>query len=198
MDATQFNRDILLPLKRWAPLGEMVDEFGTRHIGHIFKDAPFGYMHQLHSPAEGASIAKAEQLLGKPLPKQFKAFLSNANGASFYNPSGFHVCGILQDAYLSEYESRPWRFPIDIIRQNEAEWLKSFPDGTIVIGRDDGTNTDIVALEDGRILEYDALDPNDVSSQWSNFDEWLISEFQNLYVEHDDAGELLEISGTMH
>lgn len=198
MDGREFNDKILNPLKRWAPLGEKVDEYGTRLIGHIFKDAPYGYMHELHKAARVEFVSAAELSLGRAFPKQFKEFLLCSNGASFYNPSGIHVFGVSQKDYFPECESKPWRFPIDIVKNNRADWLKIFPDSAIIVGCDDGASTSIVSIGDnGPIIEYDIQEPDDLSLQWVNFDDWLISEFQNLYVEHDDAGNLLEVSATL-
>lgn len=198
MKVREFSDKILNPLKRWAPLGEEVDEYGTRLIGHIFKDAPYGYMHELHKSARVESVSAAELSLGKTFPKQFKEFLFCSNGASFYNPSGIHVFGVPQKEYYPECETKPWRFPIDIVKCNKANWLKNFPDSAVIVGCDDGASTSIISLGDnGPIIEYNIQDPDDLSLQWSSFDDWLISEFQSLYMEHDDNGNILEITATL-
>ncbi len=176
-------------------MGQKTDEYGTKYIGHIFKDAPYGYMHELYSPATDESIKLAEEKLTKVFPEQLMEFLKLSNGASFYSPSGLNIFGVFQRTYLPGYEAHPWRFPVDITTQNKFTWLQSFPEDVIVIGKNEGANTWIISMaNEGPIIEYDRQDPDDFSWEWASFDDWLISEFAELFTQHDDRGSLLPVT----
>ena len=199
MNLKTFNEKILKRLKRWSPLGEKTNKYGTEYIGHYDKDIPLAFLHELHKPGKTETILEAEQALRKRLPVQYKEFLELFNGAGFFNPAGINVFGVSKKEYFPEYEIRPWLFPSNIVECNSQPWLKSLPPDALILGRNDGINADIICLtNDGSILEYDPLEPDNILPQWSSFDEWLVSEIENLNIEHDDSGQLLEVNSTAH
>jgi hypothetical protein len=196
MDLETFNDKILRLLKRWSHLGGKTDDYGTRYIGHYDKGTPFAYLHQLHKAGTAESILLAEQAIGIEFPKQYREFLNLFNGAGFFSPAGFDVFGILQKEYFPEYTTQPWRFASDIVSNNNQPWQKVLPDDALVLGRNDGVSSDIICLtNDGSIVEIDPLEPDDFSTCWPSFDDWLISEVETTFMEHDDNGEILEITG---
>jgi len=199
MDLDTFNDKILKKLKRWSHLGEKIDEYGTQYIGHYNKDTPLAYLHVLYKSGDAEAILAAEKELGMRFPKQFRDFLGLCNGASFFSPAGFNVFGVVQKEYFPELETRPWYGPSKIVENNNQHWLELLPSDALVIGRDDAINGYIVCLtDDGSIVEYDPLEPNDLSTKWDSFDDWLISEIENQFMEYDDNGEILEITRTIH
>lgn len=199
MDLETFNNRMLKTLNRWSHLGDKVDEYGTKYIGHYNKDVPFAFLHELHKSASRDEIVAAEHALGKPLPKQFREFLSLFNGASFFNPSGILIFGVKKPEYSPEIEIRPWRFPCDIVKCNSDRQVRALPNDALVIGRDEGIGADIICrTQTGSIIQYDPLEPDDFSNRWPSFDEWIISEIEELSIEHDSDGRLLETSGTCH
>ncbi|MEP3653301.1 MAG: SMI1/KNR4 family protein [Litorimonas sp.] len=200
MDLNTFNKKVMKRLKRWSHLGEKTDEYQSQFIGHYDKNTPLAYLHILYQSGDIEEVVAAEQALGISFPKQYRDFLELFNGACFFNPAGFDVFGVAKKEYLPEYNSKPWRFPSNIVEKNNQSWLKKLlPNNALVIGRDDALNVYIVCcLDDGSIISYDPLAPDDFSQQWPSFNEWLISEVENLFVEHDDNGDLLTIKGTFH
>lgn len=199
MNFRKFENNILTPLNRWAPLGEKVDAYGTSYIGHIFKDTPFGFLHVLHKGACPKAVLRAEDEIGRSFPKQFKEFLQYSNGASFYNPSGLNIYGVLLSEYYPEFETKPWRFPTNIVVGNNFDWLSRFPDTAVILCRDEGVGSYLISLySDGPIVEFDVNDPDNIAAQWDCFDDWITSELDNLFAEHDDNGFLLEIGGGIH
>lgn len=196
MNIKLFNKHITNPIKRWEPLGVDVDVYGTKRVGRLISDVPYGYLHEMYAPADTNSISKYEEYLGRDLPKQYKDFLLITNGANFFNPIGFSVFGIIQDNYLDDYKAYPWRFPMDINKNNDYSWLKLISDNAIVLGRNDGASCYLVHTgQRGSIIEYDPNEPDEFTFEWKNFDEWLISEFSELFIQHDDKGNLLLIEG---
>ena len=199
MNHKEFQNKILTPLKRWLPLGEKIDAYGTNYIGHIFKDAPFGFLHVLYKGVNLDAIFKVEQEIGRSFPKQFKEFLQLSNGASFYNPSGLNIYGILLSEYYPKFETKPWRFPTNIVTGNHHDWLSEFPDTAVILGRDEGVGSYLISLHDGGpVVEYDINEPDNISYQWDDFDGWITSELESLFIEHDDNGSLLELDGGVH
>ena len=199
MNLETFNDKILRLLKRWSHLGEKTDVYETQYIGHYDKETPLAYLHRLYKSGTIEYIQGAEQALDIEFPKQFRDFLKLFNGAGFFSPAGFDIFGVDRKEYLPDYETRPWMFPSNIVDQNTLPWLKALHRNALVIGKDDGINAYIIYLtDDGTIVEYDPFEPDDLSTQWPSFDDWLISKVENLFIEHDDNGEMLEVTGTVH
>lgn len=199
MNFRTFENRILTPLDRWLSLGEKKDVYGTSYIGHIFKESPFGFLHVVYKGASLDAIIRAEEEIGRSFPKQFKEFLQFSNGASFYNPSGLNIYGVLLSEYYPEFETNPWRFPTDIVAGNNYDWLSQFPNTAVVLGKDEGVGSYLISIHsDGPVVEFDINDPYNIANQWDDFDDWITSELDNLFIEHDDNGFLLEIGGGIH
>jgi len=199
MNLRKFTDKILVPLKRWSPLGELTDNYGTTYIGHIFKSSALGYLHVLYKGTCHEKILMAEQKIGRTFPNQYKEFLLLSNGANFYSPSGINIYGILQDEYYPDIKTKPWRFPTNIVEINQCDWLSDFPDSAVVVGKDEGVGNYIVSLyNDGPIFEFDVNEPSNIEAQWDSFDDWIFSVLDDLFIEHDDYGALLNLSADVN
>jgi len=201
MDKATFDEKVMKPLQRWAALGVKTDDYQTKFIGHRPKDAPQAYMHTIYAPISMDAICAVEVSLKRILPAQFKAFLLHANGIELFGPSGFGVSGMILPHYLPEYKTHPWRFPTDLLDVNKRGWLSEFPESAVIIGHNDGASSPIISMGgDGPIVEFDIIDTQEYTFEWQDFDSWLISEIAEYSLEHDDNGDLIDISlaGSLH
>jgi hypothetical protein len=176
MNSDMFNQEILDRLLI-ASNNDVVNEMGTRLIGHSPAIAPKAYRHVIFQPLDDHDMADFTNKIGRPVPAQLKSLLSLANGMMIFSGS-IRVLGFIPVQKKGEVTVH--NYPSNILVPNVSARINGLTVGDVVIGWYKNDGSYVVAHEAGSVTRYDVLGNGEGIQSWTDIDTWFISEVTRL------------------
>lgn len=185
MNREIFNEKVLGPLMIWSNAGDTSNEMGTRLIGHAPHIAPKAYVHVVYAPLGEAELQELTERLGRPVPPQYREFLTHANGLSIFLPNLIRVMGYVP--LKRRASNSVYNYPSTLMIENVSARIKGLSHDAVVVGwyQEDGSYVSIE--DDGKAIRFDSKGHGGLIQEWPDFDTWLISE-----IAHRNSLTLLE------
>lgn len=174
VDLEAFNQKILRVLLHWSNSGDMINQMGTRLIGHVPQIAPKAYMHVVYAPLSDVQLQELTGRLKTSLPSQFTELLSCANGSSLFLGK-LRVLGYVPQKRSAD--TSVYNYPSSILIPNVSARLQGLSERAVVVGwyKADGSHVSIES--DGTAVRFG---PSGPIQTWPDFDSWLLSEVLSL------------------
>lgn len=177
MNKDLFAKRVLSQLELWSDSDDATNDMGTRLIGHAPDIAPKAYVHVVYAPLDESELQELCARLERPVPTQFKEFLTCANGLLIFLDE-IRVMGYVP--LKRRGDTSIHNYPPSLMVPNVSARLKGLSDGAVAIGfyQIDGS---YVAIEkSGLVVRFDAKGDAGAIQKWPDFDTWLISEISRL------------------
>jgi hypothetical protein len=158
---------------------DVVNEYGTKLIGHEPSIAPRAYRHVIYAPLAPEHEEEFQQRLGQPIPEEYLQFLRTANGMMLEN-GAIRVYGYIP--LNRDRKNEIYNYPPSVTASNTYAPLSKASGRNIIVGwyKDDGSYVYIDSS--GRAVRFDYMNDGSVIDQWNGFRIWLISEIKRLDV----------------
>ena len=175
-------------VERWSPLGVQEFEDGTRLIGRLPKKGSGAFLHRLFGPLSTDLIDSIEDSVGQSIPDKLREFFRYHNGCILFDQS-IYVFGLRRSYDRSDFEAMACN-PFDIVVPALVTLPKSpSGKGIAICNYEDGSS--VLIEPDGEVVRLLDDPSGRVVSKWSNFGDWLVSEYQRIERFYDEAGQLL-------
>jgi len=169
--------EVLSILDSYAHLGEETNDMGTRLIGHAPHIAPKAYVNVVYAPLNDADLHEFCERIERPVPVQFKEFLTFANGLMVFS-GALRVMGYTP--LKRKADTHIYNYPSNIIVPNVTGRIKGLSHEALLVGfyKEDGSY--VYLGEEGKAVRFDAKGNGDLLQEWPDFDSWLLSEITDL------------------
>ncbi|WP_202802303.1 SMI1/KNR4 family protein [Rheinheimera nanhaiensis] len=177
MNKNEFDEKVLRRMNAWATSNDLVNDAGTRLIGHRPEIAPKAFLNVIYSALSETDIREFESRVQLSIPKQYRAFLGIANGLICYSGS-LKVLGYIPKD--RKHESHVHNYPSDAYIPNCSARLKGLRDKDFIVGfyKEDGSYA--LVNGEGLVERVSVKGDGKIIYQWENFDSWLSEEILRL------------------
>ena len=173
MKRISFEAKILSPLEEYADFGEDKNDMQTRLIGHAPHIAPKAYINVVYAPLNIVDLQEFCDRIERPVPIQFKEFLTFANGLMVFS-GALRVMGYIP--LKRKADAHIYNYPPNIIVPNVSSRVKGLPHGVLLVGfyKEDGSY--VYLDEEEKAIRFNATGGGELIREWPDFDTWLSSE----------------------
>ena len=158
---------------------DLVNECGTKLIGHEPSIAPKAYRHVIYAKLSPEHEDEFQRQVGQPLPEEYLQFLRTANGMILSN-GAIRVFGYVP--LVRDRENKIHNYPPSATASNTYPSLSRASGRNFIVGfyKDDGSYVYIDSS--GQVVRFDYENDSSVINGWDSFSDWLVSEIERLDV----------------
>ena len=156
---------------------DLVNDYGTKLIGHEPSIAPKAYRHVVYAGLSPEHEDEFQRRAGQPLPEKYPQFLRTANGMMLFS-GAIRVLGYVP--LDRDRKNTIHNYPPNAIASNTYSPLFKASKSNFIVGfyKDDGSYVHIDSS--GRVVRFDYEGDKSVIDKWDSFSQWLVSEFGRL------------------
>lgn len=172
-----FDEMVINKLLAASNSGDAVNSAGAKLVGHRPEIAPKAYAHAIFKGLEEKDISDMELGLGMQLSPMLKNFFKFANGMMIFSGS-LRVLGYIPKG---SNESGVYDYPSNILTPNISARIDGLLEDDLVVGwyKKDGSNA--IVRRNGEVSKFDVLGSGEEIQRWVDFDNWLVSEINELH-----------------
>lgn len=164
-------------LAKYSGSGDLVNQAGTRLIGHTPSVAPKAFKHVVYKGLDSNDIVLLQTKLGRELPSQYEEFLKFANGMLFFLGT-IRIFGYMPEE--REFDSGIHNYPPEVSIPNTSARIRGISDSDFVVGwyKEDGSY--VYLDKKGTANRIKINDSVELLETWPDFETWLAAESKRL------------------